>query len=125
MRDCIFCDLRNDSERPVLASTLNFIAVRDKYPVNTGHTLLIPFRHVTRVGDFTAEEWTELWSLLRKVQELLRAEGAQGFNIGINEGEAAGQTIEHFHVHIIPRFVGDVERPRGGIRNLKRAEVEY
>lgn len=123
--DCVFCQLRDAADRPILARTHSFFAVRDKYPVNVGHTLLIPFRHISRMRDLTAKEFGDLKQILRIVQDELADQSAEGFNIGVNEGEVAGQTISHLHIHVIPRYPGDVDSPRGGIRNLKTALVEY
>jgi diadenosine tetraphosphate (Ap4A) HIT family hydrolase len=123
--DCIFCLLQNNGERPIFARTANFFAIRDKYPVNVGHTLVIPARHVSRLVDLTVEEFAELREILRIVQADLSGDRAEGFNIGVNEGEVAGQTVSHLHVHVIPRYKGDVDSPRGGVRNLKPALVEY
>jgi len=125
MPECVFCSLKSDPQRPVMAENDSFFAVRDKFPVNVGHTLLIPTRHVNRLRDLREQELPKLWELLRLVQERLEVQGAQGFNVGVNEGEVAGQTVPHLHVHVIPRYVGDVEVPRGGIRNLKKALIEY
>lgn len=122
---CIFCDLRGKGDRPVLARTNSFFAVHDKYPVNTGHTLLISYRHVCRLRDLSSDEFADFKQILEIVQDELTGKGAEGFNIGINEGEVAGQTIGHLHIHVIPRYRGDVESPRGGVRNLKPALVEY
>lgn len=122
---CIFCDLRVKGDRPVLARTNSFFAVHDKYPVNTGHTLLIPYRHICRLRDLSNDELADFKHILEIVQDNLTGKGAEGFNIGINEGEVAGQTIGHLHIHVIPRYKGDVESPRGGVRNLKPALVEY
>jgi len=124
--ECVFCELQEENDRPILVCTRSFFAVNDKYPVNAGHTLIIPFRHVSRLRDLTVEEFAELRDILETVQdELLAAQNAEGFNIGVNEGEVAGQTVPHLHIHVIPRYRGDVESPRGGIRNLKAALVEY
>jgi len=122
---CIFCDLTVKGDRPVLARSGFFFAVHDKYPVNTGHTLLIPHRHVCRLRDLSNDEFADFKEILATVQDELTSKGAEGFNIGINEGEVAGQTVDHLHIHVIPRYPGDVESPRGGIRNLKPALVEY
>ena len=122
---CIFCDLSVKSDRPVLARTKSFFAVNDKFPVNAGHTLLIPHRHVCRLRDLTSDEFADFKLILEIVQDELTSKGAEGFNIGINEGEVAGQTVGHLHIHVIPRYKGDVEFPRGGVRNLKPALVEY
>jgi len=122
---CVFCDLRVKSDRPVLARTNSFFAVHDKFPVNTGHTLLIPYGHVCRLRDLSSDEFADFKKILEIVQDDLTSKGAEGFNIGINEGEVAGQTVGHLHIHVIPRYKGDVESPRGGVRNLKPALVEY
>lgn len=122
---CIFCDQRVKGDRPVLARTNSFFSVHDKYPVNAGHTLLIPYRHVCRLRDLSSDEFADFKKILEIAQDELISKGAEGFNIGINEGEAAGQTIGHLHIHVIPRYRGDVASPRGGIRNLKPALVEY
>lgn len=122
---CIFCDLRVKGDRPVLARTNSFFAVHDRYPVNNGHTLLIPYRHVCRLRDLSGDEFADFKRILEIVQDELISSGAEGFNIGINEGEVAGQTIGHLHIHVIPRYKGDVESPRGGVRNVKPALVEY
>ena len=122
---CVFCELRVKGDRPVLARTSSFFAVPDKFPVNSGHTLLIPYRHICRLRDLTSEEFADFKKILEIVQDELAQRGAEGFNIGINEGEVAGQTVGHLHIHVIPRYSGDVESPRGGVRNLKPAMVEY
>lgn len=123
--ECVFCELQQKNERPILARTRSFFAVKDKYPVNEGHTLVIPYRHVSRLRDLTVEEFCELRDILQTVQDEQAAQNAEGFNIGVNEGEVAGQTVPHLHIHVIPRYRGDVESPRGGIRNFKAALVEY
>jgi diadenosine tetraphosphate (Ap4A) HIT family hydrolase len=123
--DCVFCEIDQRNDRPILARCRSFFAVNDKYPVNVGHTLVIPYRHVSRLRDLTVEEFGELREILETVQDELAAQSAEGFNIGVNEGEAAGQTVPHLHIHVIPRYKGDVKSPRGGIRNLKPALVEY
>ena len=101
-------------------------AVRDGYPVAPGHTLVAPKRHVASVFALTDEEWADLWALLRRVRgmvpELLEAEAV---NVGVNDGAAAGQTVGHAHVHLIPRRHGDVADPRGGVRWVIPATADY
>jgi diadenosine tetraphosphate (Ap4A) HIT family hydrolase len=93
------------------------IALLDGFPVSEGHTLVIPRRHVASVFDLTANEQLELWELVGRTRQLLIAKhGIAGFNIGVNDGTAAGQTVAHAHVHVIPRRSGDVSDPRGGVR---------
>ena len=123
--DCLFCGLREGNGRRITACTPSFFAVEDKYPVNVGHTLVIPVRHVARMRDLTAAEFAELKEVLEIVQDQLTDQNAEGFNIGVNEGEVAGQTVSHLHIHVIPRYTGDVAQPRGGVRNIKSALVAY
>ena len=101
-------------------------AVYDYYPVNKGHVLVIPKRHYASFFDATPDEIKAFNELINKVKDLLDGElNPDGYNIGINIGEAAGQTVFHLHIHIIPRYFGDVENPRGGIRKFKKPLVEY
>lgn len=94
-------------------------AIYDAYPVAKGHTLVIPERHVKSIFDLNWTEQEACAYMIGDVKEFLEKEyGAIGFNIGFNDGEAAGQTIMHAHVHVIPRYEGDVEDPRGGLRHL-------
>jgi diadenosine tetraphosphate (Ap4A) HIT family hydrolase len=125
LAECAFCQLREGIDRPLLVRSKHFFAVKDKFPVNVGHTLLIPFRHVSRMRELAIDEFIDLKEILQIVQDDLEGQKADGFNIGVNEGEVAGQTIAHLHIHVIPRYRGDVESPRGGIRNLKTSLVEY
>jgi diadenosine tetraphosphate (Ap4A) HIT family hydrolase len=102
------------------------VAIYDNYPVNKGHVLIIPKRHFANYFDSTEEEIAAFYELIKKVKTLLDKDfRPDGYNIGININEAAGQTIFHLHIHLIPRYNGDVNNPRGGVRNLKKALVEY
>jgi len=102
------------------------IAIYDNFPVNKGHVLIIPKRHYASYFDATQDEITAFNDLAKKVKELLDNNlRPDGYNIGVNIGEAAGQTIFHLHIHVIPRYSGDVDNPRGGIRKLKKPLVEY
>lgn len=92
--------------------------MRDGYPVTKGHTLVIPKRHIATWFDATPAERMELWSAIDTVCEQLQQEySPDGFNFGINSGEAAGQTMPHLHLHVIPRYQGDMDDPRGGVRH--------
>ena len=91
----------------------------DKYPVNPGHLLIIPRRHIADFFLTTGAEKAALLSLLNEAKLYLDGKHAPaGYNVGINVGEVAGQTISHVHVHLIPRYQGDVENPRGGVRGV-------
>ena len=115
-RDCPFCSIASKLEaRP---GDLVF-TIRDGFPVSEGHTLVISRRHVGSFFEATAEELDAIWETVRAVKDELDAEfHPDGYNIGVNVGEAAGQTVDHLHVHVIPRYEGDMEDPRGGVRHV-------
>jgi diadenosine tetraphosphate (Ap4A) HIT family hydrolase len=126
MGQCLFCSVVDRHDREIIGENRLLVAVPDHYPVSQGHTLLIPKRHITTLIELTPDEMLALGEILKVVQKRLNNEFTpDGYNIGVNEGEAAGQTIPHLHVHVIPRYAGDVEEPRGGIRNIKKALVSY
>lgn len=98
----------------------------DKYPVNPGHLLIIPKRHVADFFLTTEEEKVALLSLLDKAKQFLDGKHAPaGYNVGINVGEVAGQTISHVHLHLIPRYQDDMQNPRGGVRGVIPAQQNY
>ena len=106
--------------------TARILAIRDKFPVSPGHTLLVPRRHVVSLFDLTMVEWVELGQLLAEVRAALQAEfGPDGFNVGINDGAVAGQMVMHLHVHLIPRYRGDRPDPRGGVRWIFPDKARY
>jgi len=121
---CIFCDVT--PERIVLQNELCFV-VADKFPVTPGHTLIIPKRHVADYFDLGQPELNAVHLLLEQLKRQLRESDpmVKGFNVGINCGETAGQTVLHCHIHLIPRREGDVENPAGGIRHLIPGKGNY
>lgn len=120
---CRFCTL--PAERIWLAND-HALAFRDGYPVSEGHSLVVPRRHLVSIFDGTDEELQGLWSLVSRVRVALVDEfSPDGFNVGVNDGRAAGQTIMHGHVHVIPRHGGDVADPRGGIRWVLPERAKY
>jgi diadenosine tetraphosphate (Ap4A) HIT family hydrolase len=120
---CPFCP--PDSHR-VVATNAQCIALRDGFPVSPGHTLVIPRRHVASLSELTPEEQSALWSLVAEARQQLDASlRPHGYNIGINDGVAAGQTVMHLHVHLIPRYTGDLEDPRGGVRWVIPHKADY
>ncbi|MBW9152227.1 HIT family protein [Clostridium estertheticum] len=123
MSECIFCNI-NESE--IIVENRYAVAILDHFPVNNGHCLIITKRHFANFFEATEEEIKAIYKLLHEVKEMfdIQYEPA-GYNIGINVGKYAGQTINHLHVHLIPRYIGDVDDPRGGVRNLKKSLVEY
>jgi diadenosine tetraphosphate (Ap4A) HIT family hydrolase len=91
----------------------------DRYPVAEGHLLIIPFRHIASVFDLTERERNAALELLWKAKDYLEAAfHPAGYNIGANAGQVAGQTIMHVHIHLIPRYTGDMENPEGGVRGV-------
>ena len=121
--DCPFCGLPGES---VVAESRHARALRDRFPVSSGHTLVIPKAHAATIFDHSAEIQADIWSLVARVRNELRSEfKPDGFNLGLNEGAAAGQTVEHAHVHVIPRSHGDVADPRGGIRWVLPEHAAY
>jgi diadenosine tetraphosphate (Ap4A) HIT family hydrolase len=114
--DCPFCRL--PPER-VIESNTYALAVADAFPVSRGHTLIVLRRHFASFFELTTDELAAVHELLQSMKNRLEASfNPAGFNIGINVGEAAGQTVMHLHIHLIPRFVGDMVEPRGGVRNV-------
>ena len=112
---CIFCEL----ESPILAESELALAFLDSFPISKGHALVVPRRHVRTMFDTDANEYAACFGLTREVCELLQAAHApDGFNIGVNCEEAGGQSVWHAHIHVIPRYTGDVENPLGGVRNV-------
>ena len=102
------------------------VVIRDGYPVSPGHTLLIPKRHTGSFFDLSEQERSDLFSLLDRAKLVLDEEfQPQGYNVGINDGAAAGQTVPHLHVHLIPRFEGDLPDPRGGVRWVIPDKAKY
>ena len=121
---CPFC--RVESEREVIASSALSLAFFDGFPVSPGHTLIIPRRHVTSFFDLTKEELQDLLSLLDHVKNIIDEQyHPDGYNIGVNVGEAAGQSVSHVHMHLIPRYNGDVPNPRGGVRGVIPNKQNY
>ena len=122
---CIFCEIATTDR--VIDQTERCFVIRDAFPVTEGHTLIIPKRHVADYFDLTTAETSEIQQLLQKHKALieLNDESVDGFNIGINVGVTAGQTVFHVHVHLIPRRIGDVDNPKGGVRGVIPAKQKY
>jgi diadenosine tetraphosphate (Ap4A) HIT family hydrolase len=122
-RTCPFCP--PDAGRIAHASALA-IAIRDGFPVSPGHTLVIPRRHVSSLAELMDEEAAAVWALLGEARRRLHAElRPEGYNLGVNDGQAAGQTVMHLHVHLIPRYRGDRPDPRGGVRWIFPDKADY
>lgn len=114
MKPCAFCSL--PPERIIDSSPLGMV-IRDGFPISPGHTLIIPKRHVGSFFELESKERFELLALLDTAKLVLDKEfSPQGYNIGINDGPAAGQTVLHLHIHLVPRYTNDWADPRGGVR---------
>ena len=124
MEDCIFCNLENSR---IENKSEFFISIKDLYPVTKEHTLIISKRHVASYFDLSEEEKSDLISFLDfERDKILRDDNSiDGFNVGINDGQHAGQTIMHFHIHLIPRRKGDVKDPTGGVRGVIPIKQKY
>ena len=121
--NCPFC---NADASKVLMANDHAIAFFDGFPVTPGHSLIIPRRHISSFFEATKEEQAALFDLLGEMRQRLLAErNPDGFNIGINDGAAAGQTVMHLHMHLIPRYAGDTEDPRGGVRWIMPVKAPY
>jgi ATP adenylyltransferase len=121
-KPCPFCNLESEK---ILECELSF-AIYDGFPVNEGHALIIPKRHTANYFDLSLEEQKDCIELLNQVKGIVQEKyNPAGFNVGININEAAGQTVPHVHIHLIPRYEGDVEEPRGGVRGVIPEKRSY
>jgi diadenosine tetraphosphate (Ap4A) HIT family hydrolase len=121
--DCFFCNL--DLSR-IIDSNDHCVVISDGYPISPGHTLVIPKRHVSSFFDLSIEERQAIMILIESAKRMLDTfYQPDAYNIGINDGPAAGQTVPHVHIHLIPRYVGDCDDPRGGIRWIKPDKAKY
>jgi diadenosine tetraphosphate (Ap4A) HIT family hydrolase len=110
----------------VILETPNCLAFYDGYPVSEGHALVVPLQPVISVFELDERMQSELWDTVRRVRDILEERHSpDGFNIGVNDGRAAGQTVPHAHIHIIPRYNGDVPDPRGGVRWVLPGKAKY
>ncbi len=124
MNNCIFCDLK--SSKVILLENDYFYCIYDKYPVEKGHCLIITKRHVKDYFDLSKEEHNAMYDFIKEIKLLLDLEySPQGYNIGINNGEAAGQTVFHLHIHLIPRYKSLHFDPRGGVRGVIPDKQKY
>jgi diadenosine tetraphosphate (Ap4A) HIT family hydrolase len=113
-RTCPFC---NPLPQRILIDGISALALWDSYPLNPGHVLVVPRRHIASWFDATGAEHEEILRLADAARRLvIERHAPDAFNLGINDGPAAGQTVPHLHLHLIPRYAGDVRDPRGGVR---------
>ena len=121
--NCPFCSVTDHDK---VLQTVECYARWDKYPVTRGHVLIIPTRHFQDYFQATAVEKAALWTMVDEAKQLLDTQfKPDGYNIGINIGVPAGQTVVHCHIHLIPRRVGDSAKPRGGVRGVIAGKADY
>ena len=124
-KDCFFC---NRAKKDSIYSSNFLYVVRDnKFPVTKHHTLIVTHRHVADFFDLNNEELSDLGNILKKQRQLLLNldKDITGFNVGVNSGIDAGQSIMHCHIHLIPRRKGDMNNPRGGVRGVIPSKQKY
>ncbi len=121
---CPFCIL--ESNRELVIENENAFAIFDKFPVSNGHLLIIPKHHCNSYFDLNIEIQNDCWDIVNLGKQLVeKIYSPSGYNIGINISESAGQTIPHTHIHLIPRYTGDVFNPRGGVRGVIPFKQDY
>ena len=121
---CPFCN--PDSERELIVESATAYSIYDKFPVNDGHALIIPKKHCADYFELTFREQSACMFMLNRVKHIVSKKfNPDGFNVGMNVNVAAGQTVSHVHIHLIPRYKGDVKNPRGGIRNIIPSKGDY
>ena len=122
--DCVFCS--PESERELLTESATMYAILDKFPVSPGHALIISKRHQNDYFALAEKEKMALQLMIDRVKTILdKRYKPDGYNIGMNCGEAAGQTVSHFHCHLIPRYKGDMKNPKGGVRHCVEGKGFY
>jgi diadenosine tetraphosphate (Ap4A) HIT family hydrolase len=114
------------AQTDLLAANDHAVAFFDRYPVSPGHTLITARRHVANLFELSLDEQRAVWDLLPPVKKVIESQHSpDAYNIGVNVGSAAGQTVAHVHVHVIPRYEGDADDPRGGVRWVLPARADY
>lgn len=124
---CLFCQFaRKEKEVKFLETFTHCYAIQDRFPVSNGHILIIPYEHTETWFTARNEVLLDMLQALHILKARLDLEyKPQGYNIGVNCGKAAGQTIMHLHLHLIPRYQGDMENPRGGVRGVIPSKQQY
>jgi len=124
--DCLFCDYADAAKHQIIAENNLAYARWDNFPASLGHLEVVPKRHVVSFFDLKQTEILALYGLISEAKKQVDEQYVPaGYNIGINDGEAAGRTIHHLHIHLIPRYQNDVENPRGGVRHIIPGKGNY
>ena len=125
-KECLFCDYNNPSNHTLILDNEIAYARWDNFPVSDGHAEIIPKRHVESFFKLTEDEIIAIYGLSKQVREIVDERyHPNAYNLGVNDGEAAGRTVHHCHLHLIPRYIGDVANPRGGIRHIIPEKGNY
>ena len=127
MTDCPLCSQRDNviENGKKVENELAYV-LEDSNPVNPGHCLIVPRRHVAEFFDATAEEKMAIFELIDEMKAIIdKKYSPDGYNIGVNIGKFAGQSVPHIHIHMMPRYQGDVENPRGGVRGVIPQKQKY
>jgi diadenosine tetraphosphate (Ap4A) HIT family hydrolase len=123
---CFFCDIQDGNDDKTIAENRHFFSRFDDFPVSRGHCEVVPKAHVESFFDLSSEQVAALFALILRTKAIIEEEFMpDGYNLGLNEGVAGGRTIHHFHLHIIPRYQGDVGDPKGGVRNIIPGKADY
>ncbi|HRY82148.1 MAG TPA: HIT family protein [Candidatus Moranbacteria bacterium] len=123
---CLFCDRNNKEKHKIIIENELFYSRWDNFPVAKGHAEIIPKKHIISFFDLNKEELLKMYEIIKETRKIITNKyNPDDFNVGINDGELAGRTIHHLHIHIIPRYKGDVENPKGGIRNIIPGKGNY
>jgi diadenosine tetraphosphate (Ap4A) HIT family hydrolase len=124
--ECIFCKPRDIKRHTLIAESDLAYARWDNFPVSVGHAEVIPKRHVSSYFDLSEDEISALFKLSKETKKIIDEKyKPDSYNLGVNNGPEAGQTIPHCHIHLIPRYSGDVQNPRGGIRTVIPGKADY
>lgn len=123
---CLFCDRDNKEKHEIILENDFCYARWDNFPVSKGHLEIVPKIHISSFFDVDDKQLAKLYSLIKEAKELVQNKyNPDGYNIGVNEGVSAGRTIPHLHIHLIPRYKGDVSDPMGGVRNVIPGKGKY
>jgi diadenosine tetraphosphate (Ap4A) HIT family hydrolase len=122
---CVFCKMKENTDQHIYSDPFVY-AIYDHYPVTTGHALIITKRHIETYFDLDQNEKKSIDRAIMQIKSLIDLSyQPDGYNIGINNGKASGQTIFHLHIHMIPRYINDVLDPRGGVRGVIPSKQKY
>ncbi len=123
-KECYFCEIQKEGK--FILENEAFFAIYDDFPVSKGHSLLVVKKHIKSFFELKEKELKSFYESIKKLKKILQKEfNPDAFNIGINEGKVAGRTIDHLHIHLIPRYKGDVKNPVGGVRNITPGKGDY